>query len=221
MDEIEDENDEKVEQPQAEAIEINTDQNNVVVLLSNTQNAHRNPTDNTIQKAKKPKVTDAPASNSKRVIMKKDSNSLEHPSTDNNNEVELELDLIVVDEKKTDQSNESNENGQATKTRKRIRLEVEPLISLTNESSQNETKEIKSPSVPVPVPMRSHLLQPRKSIEEIVSSSEAIDTNSEDKYFALSILGTLRRLTPHKRALAKCHILSYLTEIEYGNSNST
>lgn len=52
----------------------------------------------------------------------------------------------------------------------------------------------------------------------MVSSTEKIDSNNEETYFALSLVGILKRLTPHKRAIAKCHILSYLTELEYGSS---
>lgn len=40
----------------------------------------------------------------------------------------------------------------------------------------------------------------------------------EDRYFALSLVGIFKRLTPQKRAMAKCHILQYLTELEYGNT---
>lgn len=215
MEDVEDENEERTEEIQAEASDMNNDHNNITILLNNSQNT-QNSNDNTIQMMKKPKVTEASAS--KRVTLKKDLNRSEkHSSPADNNDIELEVDLIVVNEKKTGQSTESNENGQTSPNKKRLRLEVESLKNQPNESSPSAEKETTSPSVS----MRTNSSQPTKSIEEIVSSSEALDTTSEDKYFALSILGTLRRLTPHKRALAKCHILSYLTEIEYGNSNST
>lgn len=223
----EDDSQERTEEPQTDAPEVNTDYNNITIVLKNSQTA-QTPTDSCsrVEMVKRPKVTEASAIASKRMLLKKnDSNRSEkRPSTDDNNDIELEVDLIVVDEKETDQSTESNENGQTPATnRKRLRLEVEPLISQPNESSPNVEKDqpisskVKSPSIP----QRTSPPQSRKSVEEIVSSSEVFDANSEDKYFALSILGTLRRLTPHKRALAKCHILSYLTEIEYGNSNAT
>lgn len=60
-----------------------------------------------------------------------------------------------------------------------------------------------------PVPSNTDLL---------VSSTEKTDSNNEETYFALSLVGILKRLSPHKRALAKCHILSFLTELEYGPS---
>lgn len=221
MEAADDETQEGTEEPQDDASEINSDHSNVTILLNNSRNAQI-PNDNTIQMVKRPKATELTAA---RKILQKYSNRVQqHSSTHDNNEIELEVDLIVVNDKETtDQTTESNENeheNEETPTNhKRLRLEVEPLINQPNESSPNEEEESKSPAVPKAANQSQS--QPRKSIEEIVSSSEAFDTNSEDKYFALSILGTLRRLTPHKRALAKCHILSYLTEIEYGNSNST
>lgn len=233
MEAVDDESEERTEETQADASEVTSDQNNVTILL-NSSLYPRISADNTIQMVKKPKAADLTAA---RKILKKYSNRLQHhPSTDDNNEIELEVDLIVVDDKKTDQTSESNETEQTSTNCKRLRLEVEPLINQPNESSPSVENESEGPSVSQPAnlsqtqsqlqPHQQSQLQPqsqppRKSIEEIVSSSEAFDTNSEDKYFALSILGTLRRLTPHKRALARNHILSYLTEIEYGSSNST
>lgn len=54
-----------------------------------------------------------------------------------------------------------------------------------------------------------------------VSSSvnELIDSKDDETYFVLSLAGILKRLPPHKRAIAKCHILSYLTELEYGSTS--
>lgn len=40
--------------------------------------------------------------------------------------------------------------------------------------------------------------------------------NSDEKYFGLSLFGTLRRLTPLQQQAAKLHILTYLTKMEYG-----
>lgn len=44
------------------------------------------------------------------------------------------------------------------------------------------------------------------------------DANNEDIYFVLSLSEIFKRLPPQKRALAKCNILRYLTELEYGSS---
>lgn len=239
MEMVDDETQDRTEETEAgaDASDMNSDQNNVTILLNNSRNAQNSST-NTIQMVKTPKAADLAAA---KRTMQKYSNRLQHPPSteEDNSEIELEVDLIVVDDKKADQATESNENEESAKSYKRLRLEVEPLISLPNESSPNveteeETEIPTGPKCnnqsqkseprqqpPPPPPQSQPQSQPRKSIEEIVSSSEVFDANSEDKYFALSILGTLRRLTPHKRALAKCHILSYLTEIEYGNSNST
>lgn len=228
MEVVDEETQDRIEETLAEAFDMNSDHNNVTILLNNSRNAQIS-TDDTIQMVKTPKAADLAAA---KKTMKKYSNRVQHPPSteEDNTEIELEVDLIVVDDKKTDQETESNENEESATNCKRLRLEVEPLINLPNESSPHGEKDSNSPTVPKctnvaqiaePQQQPPSQPQPRKSIEEIVSSSEAFDANSEDKYFALSILGTLRRLTPHKRALAKCHILSYLTEIEYGNSNST
>lgn len=208
MVENEDETEEQLEQNQNETSEPNNEENELIIMLNNPQDGQIF-TDNIKQEDGEPKKSadTSPA----KMLLKKDSNRKQHPPEDEGNDSAREpYHLIVVEEKNP--SIESNENGQTPATNKRIRLEIEPMSkNQVNESSQNMVHVAKNPPVP---------MQPRKSIEEIVSSSEAFDTNNEDKYFALSILGTLRRLTPHKRALAKCHILSYLTEIEYGNSNS-
>lgn len=45
------------------------------------------------------------------------------------------------------------------------------------------------------------------------------EASNEETYFALSLIGTLKRLDPRKRAIAKCNILKYLTELEYGDGN--
>lgn len=227
MDAADEDTEERPEETQDDASEINSDHSNVTILLNNSRAAQTASSDNTIQMVKRPNATQLTAA---RKILNKYSNRLQRqPSThdSDNNEIELEVDLIVVDDKKADQPIEPKEDEQTPTNHKRLRLEIEPLKNQPDESSPNEEKESKCPSVPKLASLSQSQLQsqsqprPRKSIEEIVSSSEAFDSNSEDKYFALSILGTLRRLTPHKRALAKCHILSYLTEIEYGNSNST
>lgn len=49
----------------------------------------------------------------------------------------------------------------------------------------------------------------------------AIESNDEETLFALSLVGTLKRLPPQKFAAAKCHILTYLMNLEYGDASST
>lgn len=62
----------------------------------------------------------------------------------------------------------------------------------------------------------SEIRSPVKTMAQPLKSLNNIETNDEETYFALSLIGTLKRLPPHKRALAKCHIINYLTELEYG-----
>lgn len=54
-------------------------------------------------------------------------------------------------------------------------------------------------------------------LDALVSSSDANEPNNEEMYFALSLVGILKRLPPHKRAKAKCHIMNYLTGLEFGS----
>lgn len=75
------------------------------------------------------------------------------------------------------------------------------------------------PVVKRPRPVISY---PDSSHQEITPASHTIsldsaESNNEETYFALSLIGTLKRLDPRKRAIAKCNILSYLTELEYGS----
>lgn len=53
-------------------------------------------------------------------------------------------------------------------------------------------------------------------LDSMVTSSDANGSNNEEMYFALSLVGILKRLPPQKRAKAKCHIMNYLTELEFG-----
>lgn len=92
-------------------------------------------------------------------------------------------------------------------------------ISLTNKQqriSLNEKKAIEAISSQNAV---STHVEPLNHGDLLVSSSEQADSNNEETYFALSLVGILKRLPPQKRAIAKCHILNYLTELEYGSSS--
>lgn len=60
--------------------------------------------------------------------------------------------------------------------------------------------------------------------EEVIegprSRANPIDSNDEETLFALSLVGTLKRLPPPKLAAAKCHILTYLMQLEYGDAST-
>lgn len=75
-----------------------------------------------------------------------------------------------------------------------------------------------SPSIVVNKESTNKITAPAWNADLMVSSTEKTDSNNEETYFALSLVSVLKRLSPHKRAIAKCHILSYLTELEYGPS---
>lgn len=48
------------------------------------------------------------------------------------------------------------------------------------------------------------------------ASTSLHETNEEDKYFTLALMGILQRIPPQRKAFAKVNILRYLTELEYG-----
>lgn len=51
-------------------------------------------------------------------------------------------------------------------------------------------------------------------------TANAIGSHDEATLFALSLVGTLKRLPPRKLLTAKCHILTYLTQLEYGDMDA-
>lgn len=102
---------------------------------------------------------------------------------------------------------------------KKSRYEIELTTKEENESIQYDQQENGfQPNHQLQMKAKQSV-SPKTSTEGIVSSSETVDSNNEETYFAMSLVGILKRLNPHKRAVAKCHILSYLTELEYGSSS--
>lgn len=70
--------------------------------------------------------------------------------------------------------------------------------------------------------IKKHLVK-RKRRKKIAKKPEYIpniDKNSEDTYFALSLVGSLQRLKPMQRAMAKLNILKYLTDLEYADQGN-
>lgn len=49
----------------------------------------------------------------------------------------------------------------------------------------------------------------------------SIDSQDEETFFALSLVRQLKRLPPQKLAIAKCHISTYLTQLEFGDVGTT
>lgn len=113
-------------------------------------------------------------------------------------------------------SSPSGENESGPSSTKKMRINIEPTTE-SNQLQEDKEEIVIQPQVPVPIDLKQIPVQ--HCVEGIVSSSEAVDSNNEETYFAMSLVGILKRLPPHKRAIAKCHILSYLTELEYGSSS--
>lgn len=130
----------------------------------------------------------------------------------------IELDLNTLDEEQI--HSEDNKNGYDDVPSKRLAQEStkdaknNPETAKTERIENHSKSECKKPAADVS-------LLKKLSSDGIVSSSETFDATNEETYFALSLVGILKRLPPHKRALAKCHILSYLTELEYGSSSDS
>ncbi|XP_055304624.1 uncharacterized protein LOC129569612 [Sitodiplosis mosellana] len=207
------ESEEEPEQCQSEPIESSNEQNEVVIVLKKSPNIQ-------MLQRKSSNVSQIKPNLDKRIMnLKKE---LERkPAKEEKDE---EIDFIVLEEisqEATENTEEPVENEEVEpNASKKMRLEMEQTAHGPNESSQPEKVEeiaIQKPAVQkitnVQLPVA------RKSTDGIVSSSETVDANNEETYFALSLVGILKRLPPHKRAIAKCHILSYLTELEYGSSS--
>lgn len=132
------------------------------------------------------------------------------PEPESNVQDDEEVDFIVLEEDSQEPiENDINEIDQSSS--KRICLEVEYESSQQVKMEKIVKEDAKHPEKP-------NATVAKANIDGVVSSSETVDSNSEETYFALSLVGILKRLPPHKRAIAKCHILSYLTELEYGSS---
>lgn len=142
--------------------------------------------------------------NTKRII---NSGKREHESNQETDDINV---LIVSNNETSNDLAELPKQPETNATEiqtKRSRIEKSPIPLVVDEKSSQNIESPTSKNV-------------QKTIGDVlVSSSEKVDSNSEETYFALSLVGILKRLPPHKRAIAKCHILNYLTELEYGSSS--
>lgn len=139
---------------------------------------------------------------------------------------EEKVDVIVMETNES--SSDSTDLNIEIKTNQRIELPQENLISCKRKRIENLNAEcIEQESSPenmskIPKQLTNSEKHPLKHCADgLVTSTDMIDSNNEETYFALSLVGILKRLPAHKKALAKCHILNYLTELEYGSISST
>lgn len=204
--------DDEPEQSQSDTIDPPNESNQVVILLNKSVNArnHQRKASNILNSRQIPNKN----SNEMILTMKKDS--------ERKPEKDEMIDFIVLEEDipdEVDNQHEPVENEETDQsTSKKMRLEVKETPHQRNGSSQFEKMDEMAILKPSPQSI-SDVVLPRNSTDGIVSSSETVDANNEETYFALSLVGILKRLPPHKRAIAKCHILSYLTELEYGSAS--
>lgn len=89
-------------------------------------------------------------------------------------------------------------------------LIAESIEVVTNEESSStehlSRKNVPSTNQSPMAPIAAQLLQ------------NSNDFNNDETYFVLSLIGMFKRLPPQKRAIAKCNILQYLTDLEFGPS---
>lgn len=195
----------------------------VVILLNKmTDTQPKKPVNTTIRKLHNKQPTKSSRNTSKR---KADAG--QHPAQSrHDNDKDDEIDFIVLEENGQEAvADEANQNDQRACKKMRIKID-----KTANESKKEEKiEEITAQPQATPPPKSNgnnllpHLrllpLLPRQSTDGVVSSTEAFDSDNEDIYYALSLVSTFKRLSPHKRAIAKCHIQRILTEIEYGSSS--
>lgn len=183
----------------------------VIILLNESSNARTY-----LEKSKQSNANTKHIDTSIARILKINGNSKRKNDELILDDTDEEVDFVVIE---SDQQHdefiaiESNSNS-----KKKLRSETESTTNRQTESGVNNLasdNEIKNPQT------KQDILLSKITNNGIVSSTDAFDANNEETYFALSLLGTMRRLTPHKRAIAKCHILKYLTELEYGSSTIT
>lgn len=87
------------------------------------------------------------------------------------------------------------------------------LIAIRNQQKKRKAA-APSPSSPSAASLRTKTPPPPENAAP-VAIANAIGENPEDMYFALSLVGSLQRLKPHQRAMAKMNIVRYLTEMAF------
>lgn len=107
----------------------------------------------------------------------------------------------------------STSNIAKIQVKRKYVVEEEPLEPSQSNCKQTKTAMIADETSPSEISAFG--------LNSLVTSSDTSGASGNDEmYFALSLVGILKRLPPQKRAKAKCHILTYLTELEYGTSSN-
>lgn len=91
-----------------------------------------------------------------------------------------------------------------------------------HENEEEPLENVVQPSEPTEV-TTSAVVQGKDDIDAVAftrPNGNAIETHDEQTLFALSLVGQLKRLPPQKLAMAKCHILTYLMQLEYGETSA-
>lgn len=187
----------------------------------------------TLKSSPKPKVQtpnfnsiQTPHANSLQIANESAHNSSDNRIADDNEEV----DVIYIEAHDSSDEQELNEKPaiqfntvqEQCSTSNNAKIQVKRKYAVAEQSPPEPSqynKQIKTSQI-------SDEASPNEisavGLNSLVTSSDTNGaSNNEEMYFALSLVGILKRLPPQKRAKAKCHILTYLTELEYGTSSST
>lgn len=137
-------------------------------------------------------------------------------------------DLVTIDEFiELEEASEDNTmailtSSKTTKTFPPSKTRPTSAKTQTTPSAKNQTTSSAKPHIveektPVADPI------PEESSNGLASElsksllARANPAGNEETFFALSLVEILKRLPHKKRAIAKCHIITYLTELEYGD----
>lgn len=216
------ESDDESEQNEHKSSEPPNSESKVVIVLNKMADSQAKKPVNSAN----PKIQDKQTTPVSRGLKRK-ADPLQVPaqSLDDNDKGE-EINFIVLEENSQEAvADEVNQSDQSTC--KKMRNKIDKTANESSQQGKDEEIAMQPQATPSSKPnvnaLLPHLrllpLLPRQSTDGVVSSTEAIDADNEEIYYALSLVGTFKRLSPHKRAIAKCHIQRILTEIEYGSSS--
>lgn len=196
---------------------IEFEQNNPNADNDNNQDSFVIVVDNNTQPARRLR-NEIPKRDSAQVVRVEQRSQKSDPNQKTDDE---DIELVIPERRDAPKSGTSVllEPGLRFKSTKRPHESVETVENemVLKKPSPSIVVNRESTNKPTPPAQPAH--PAASNADLMVSSTERTDSNNEETYFALSLVGILKRLSPHKRAIAKCHILSYLTELEYGPSD--
>lgn len=147
--------------------------------------------------------------------------SIEIADVDDDDDVDVKNDTesngLVVSRQEIDVPNKRRRTGSTNDS-------SGPVISKSSVPMHHQENEITDNASPEIVVIDHGASDGKSSAQEAIvlprSNANLIDSHDEETLFALSLVGSLKRLPPQKFAAAKCHILTYLMNLEYGDATT-